>query len=64
MIQQYYCNEKLHAGHSLGLNGSIFSDAVAMLIQPFKSDQHLISPLAIFPESHFKVMRIKGMVTK
>ena len=24
-----------------------------MLIQPFKSDQHLISPLAIFPESHF-----------
>ena len=34
-----------------------------MLIQPFKSDQHLISPLAIFPESHLKVMRIKGMVT-
>ena len=32
-----------------------------MLIQPFKSDQHLISPLAIFPESHFKVTRIKGM---
>ena len=34
-----------------------------MLIQLFKSDQHLISPLAIFPESHLKVMRIKGMVT-
>ena len=34
-----------------------------MLIQPFKSDQHLISPLAIFPESHFKVTRIKIMIT-
>ena len=34
-----------------------------MLIQLFKSDQHLISPLAIFPESHFKVTRIKIMIT-
>lgn len=34
-----------------------------MLIQPFKSDQHLISPLATIPESHFKVTRIKIMIT-
>ena len=29
-----------------------------------KSDQHLISPYNIIPESHIKVMRIKEMITK
>ena len=28
-----------------------------------KSDQHLISPYNITPESHIKVMRIKEMIT-
>ena len=28
------------------------------------SDQHLISPYNITPESHIKVMRIKEMVTR
>ena len=28
-----------------------------------KSDQHLISPYNIIPESHVKVMRIKEMIT-
>ena len=28
-----------------------------------KSDSHLISPYNITPESHFKVMRIKEMIT-
>ena len=29
-----------------------------------KSDQHLISPYNITPESHIKVMRIKDMVNR
>ena len=29
-----------------------------------KSDQHLLSPHNIMPESHIKVMRIKEMITK
>ena len=29
-----------------------------------KSDQYSISPYNITPESHIKVMRIKGMITK
>ena len=29
----------------------------------FKSDQRLISPYNIIPESHIKVMRIKEMIT-
>ena len=29
-----------------------------------KSDQHLISPNNITPESHIKVMRIKEMITR
>ena len=29
-----------------------------------KSDQHLISPYNITPESHIKVMRIKEMITR
>ena len=28
-----------------------------------KSDQHLVSPYDITPESHIKVMRIKEMIT-
>ena len=28
-----------------------------------KSDEHLISPYNVTPESHIKVMRIKEMVT-
>ena len=28
-----------------------------------KTDQHLISPYNITPESHIKVMRIKEMIT-
>ena len=30
---------------------------------PPKSDQHLISPYNITPESHIKVSRIKEMIT-
>ena len=35
------------------------------LLNPFapKSDQHLISHYTITPESHFKVMRIKEIIT-
>ena len=33
------------------------------LLNP-KSDQHLISPYNITPESHIKVMRIKDMVNR
>ena len=29
-----------------------------------KSDEHLISPHNVTPESHIKVMRIKEMVTR
>ena len=38
---------------------------VALILNPliFKSDQRLISPYNIIPESHIKVMRIKEMIT-
>ena len=36
-----------------------------MIINPLTltSDWHVISPYNITPESHIKVMRIKGMIT-
>ena len=38
---------------------------VVLILNPliFKSDQRLISPYNIIPESHIKVMRIKEMIT-
>ena len=38
---------------------------VVLTLNPliFKSDQRLISPYNIIPESHIKVMRIKEMIT-
>ena len=40
------------------------TDAANSFFNPLNlSDYHLISPYNITPESHFKVMRIKEMVT-
>ena len=44
----------------------VFSSFFLLLFNPLnpKSDQHLISPYNITPESQMKVMRIKLMVTR
>ena len=45
--------------------GAEFRAIVDLPIDPLcpKSDQHLISPYNIFPESHINVTRIKEMIT-
>ena len=44
----------------------VFSSLFLLFFNPLnpKSDQHLISPYNITPESQMKVMRIKLMVTR
>ena len=44
----------------------VFSSFFLLFFNPLnpKSDQHLISPYKITPESQMKVMRIKLMVTR
>ena len=36
----------------------------SLTLQPRKSDQNLISPHNIIPESHIKVTRVKEMISK
>ena len=62
-----YCWEKLQVKTPLlgvkELRDMNFTNKHKLNPLTLKSDQHLISPYKIIPESHIKVMRIKEMIT-
>ena len=62
-----YCWEKLQVKTSLlgvkELRDMNFTNKHKLNPLTLKSDQHLITPYKIIPESHIRVMRIKEMIT-
>ena len=55
------CSPMFLSGSVLRIYSGINTDSLNPLTP--KSDQHLISPYNIAPESHIKVMRIREMIT-